>query len=285
MNANVQINRKEQFMTNTAFTLEEVFKSKAKFEEFMNESALPNPIEEVMKNYPRLPLVRIADLTQNFETYLNTVGSEDFDTGKDQYLIWTVTSEKEKFVKAMQTINNKGTKGLNVFIFKASLNEDKTVFECLLKPELKKQRVTNKNTDAKLLQKELWQQYIDECDNSEHPELQIKEALPQHYQYVPINRKYVQLALNILVDENCITADISIPSKKEVYEELLIHKEEIEKKVGELIWYNKEGIKATKIRKEFPIDLTNPKNYEKAIKKLIEIGAEMTTVAEDYLEE
>lgn len=75
-------------------------------------------------------------------------------------------------------------------------------FECLLKPNLnlKTKREVNLNTSSKLLQKSYWEKYIEICDLSENPDMQIKEALPQHYQNISIQKAeykfYKQLILN-----------------------------------------------------------------------------------------
>ena len=82
--------------------LEETFKSKTKFEDLMVNSPMPEVISDVLKNYPTRTVERIADLTQNFETFLNTVGNKVFDA---DYLVWIITNEKEKIMNTLQVIN------------------------------------------------------------------------------------------------------------------------------------------------------------------------------------
>ncbi|MBO6180625.1 DUF4268 domain-containing protein [bacterium] len=269
-------------MTEEKITLEEAFKSKAKFEELMVNSPMPIEICEVMQDYPKKPTIRIAELTQNFETFLNKVGEEGFDP--KQYLVWITTNPKDKIINTIKAINNPTT-GLGTFIFKASLNEDKTEFECILKPNepSPSRRVKNENTPAKQNQKVYWETYITVCDASEHPNMQIKEALPRHYQNISIGKSGVQILQTINTRENYVASEIAINNDKSIFERLIEHKSEIEKEVGKLEWYSKEGNTSSKIRKVFNIDVNLPKNHEQAATEQVEIANELTQIVYKYL--
>lgn len=262
---------------------EEIFKSKANFESYMVDLPLPVEICEIMQDYQKKNVERIADLTQNFQTFLNKVGDKNFNP--KQYLVWIVTNPKEEIVNTMKVINQSSTNGLEIFIFKAFLNGDKIDFECLLKPEpvSKQSRVVNTNTPAKQLQKKYWELYIELCDASEYPEMQIRDALPRHYQNVSIGKAGVQILQTINTQSNYVASEIAINNNKEIFEKLFGHKPEIEEEIGTLEWDSKENVKSAKIRKIFNVDINNPENHEKAILEHVKMGAELKAIVHKYL--
>ena len=260
----------------------EICKSKAAFNDFILNNPMPLEICEIMQNYPQKPVVKIAELTQNIETLINTIGTEDFDT--NQYLVWIVTRAKDEIVNTVKRLN--GKEGLGIFIMRAYLYNDETEigFECLLKPELKEKvkRVINTETPAKQLQKEYWEVYKEVSDELQS-EIQILEALPRHYQPVSIGVKGVQIMQTINTQKNYIASEIGINNDKTLFEKLLEHKEEIESEVGELEWDSKESNKSAKIRKTYPIDINNPENHEKAAEEHVKMAEALTAIARKYL--
>ena len=260
----------------------EICKSKAAFNDFILNNPMPLEICEIMQNYPQKPVVKIAELTQNIETLINTIGTEDFDT--NQYLVWIVTRAKDEIVNTVKRLN--GKEGLGIFIMRAYLYNDETEigFECLLKPELKEKvkRVINTETPAKQLQKEYWEVYKEVSDELQS-EIQILEALPRHYQPVSIGVKGVQIMLTINTQKHYIAAEIGINNDKTLFEKLLEHKEEIESEVGELEWDSKESNKSAKIRKTYYIDINNPVNHEKAAEEHVKMAEALTAIARKYL--
>ena len=230
-------------MTNTELTLEDVFKSKAAFEDFMVNQPMPVEICDVMSNYPQKETTRIAELTQHIELLIDKIGEDGFNP--NQYLVWIVTCPKDKIVNTVKNLNGKGR--LEVFIFRAYLNEDKPEFECLLKPELKekRKRTVNTETPAKQLQKAYWEVYFEECDK-EQSEMQVT-PYPRHYQNVPIGKAGIQILQTINTRDNYVAAELAINNNKEIFNTLLDHKEEIESEIGKLEWDSKENNKSAKI--------------------------------------
>lgn len=259
----------------------EICKSKAAFNDFILNNPMPLEICEIMQNYPKKPVVKIAELTQNIETLINTIGTEDFDT--NQYLVYVVTRAKDEIVNTVKRLNGKD--GLGVFIIRAYLYNDETEigFECLLKPELKEKvkRVINTETPAKQVQLEYWKTYFDICDLMQ-PDLQVT-PLPRHYQPVSIGVKGVQIMQTINTQKNYIASEIGINNDKTLFEKLLEHKEEIESEVGELEWDSKETNKSAKIRKTYYIDINNPENHEKAAEEHVKMAEELRDIAIKYL--
>ena len=174
---------------------------------------------------------------------------------------------------------------MELFIFKAYLNEDKTEFECLLKPQLKEKtkRTVNTDTPAKQLQQSIWEKYIEICDASEYPDMQIKEALPRHYQPISIQKAGVQILQTLNTQKGYVASELAINNDKEIFNKLLEHKAEIEEELGELEWDSKENNKSAKIRNTYYIDINNSENHEQAINELIKMGADLKDIAHKYL--
>lgn len=263
-------------------SVNDILKSKAAFEDYTVNQPMPLDACEILKNYPKKPVARIADLTQNIETLINKIGNEDFET--NQYLVWFVSRTKDEIVNTIKKLN--GTNGLGIFIMKALiLNDDEIGFECILQPELKEKikRIINTDTPAKILQKEIWDKYIEICDLSEHPDLQIKEALPRHYQPISINKSGIQLMQTLNTQNGYVASELLINNNKALFNKLFENKEEIESIIGKLEWDSKEGNKSAKIRKTYPIDISNSDNHQIAIEQQLKMGAELKEIAHKYL--
>lgn len=270
-------------MTKTEITAAETLKSRASFEDLVLNAPMPQDACQIINGYPQKGVERIADLTQNFDTFLNKISDENFNVIQTPYLVWFITSEKEKIMRALSVIN-KGDTALKIFVFKAYLlNDDEIGFECLLKPYLKEKtkRTVNTETPAKLLQKAYWEVYFAECDE-EQSEMQVTPQ-PRHYQNVSIGKAGIQILQTINTQNNYVASELAINNNKEIFNTLFEHKEEIEKEVGELEWGSKETNKSAKIRKVFPIDINNSKNHLKAAKEHIKMAEELKAIAHKYL--
>lgn len=271
-------------MTTSTATLADVFKSRQSFSDYI-ETNSSEVISKLLQDYPNRSMhIVYPQLTQSSDGLINATG-ELIDEQK-AYIFWFIANEKEDLLKIAKTLNNFFDKNYcGIFVIKASLNGDKIDFECLLKPELvaKQNRVVNTNTPSKQLQKAYWELYIELCDASEHPEMQIKDALPRHYQNVSIGKAGVQILQTINTQNNFVASEIAINNNKEIFEKLLEHKEEIEKEVGKLEWDSKENVKSSKIRKTFKIDINDLENHEKAILEHVKMGAELKAIVHKYL--
>ena len=271
----------------TEITAQEALKSKQNFSEFMSDT--PAFIVSTLAEYPKADgkvIIEFAELTQNFETFGRILSDPQLvNIKKPPFIVWTVVNPKEEILKQIDLINKYSVPDFGVFIFKAFLNGDKMEFECLLKPEIikKQSRPVNTETPSKQLQKQIWELYFEICDSSENPDMQIKEALPQHYQNISIQKSGVQILQTLNTKDKYVASEIAINNNKELFNKLLEHKAEIEKEIGKLEWYSKDNVKSAKIRKTFSIDINNSKNHKKAVEELIKMGAELKAIAHKYL--
>ncbi len=270
-------------MTET-ITATEVLKSRQNFSDYIEQNA-DTVIKNLLKDYPPRPLQIIyPQLTQSPDGLIEIV--RQLEGNQKAYIFWFIVNEKEDLKNIALKLNLFFDKNYcGIFIIKAVLNEDKIEFEPVLKPELvvKQKREVNTNTPSKQLQKKYWDKYIELCDTSEHPEMQISEALPRHYQYISIGKAGIQILQTINTAKNYVASEIAINNNKSIYEFFFDLKDKIEDEIGELEWYCKDNTKSTKIRKVFEIDVNNPENHEKAILEQVKMGAELKAIIYKYL--
>lgn len=273
-------------MTETITPID-AFKSKQNFSKAMENSSSNTFIASILEDYPIKTgkvVMTITDLTQNYETFGNLI-SDDLvcNLPEPPYIVWIVANEKESILKQMAAINKYSTSGFGIFIFKAFLNDDKIDFKCLLKPPVPKKitRVVNQNAPAKLLQKEYWEKYFEVCDALQS-EMQVTPK-PQHYQYIPIGKRGVQIMQTINTVQNTISTELFINNDKEIFKKLYESKEAIENELGELDWQKLEGKKSSRIRKTYEFDFSNKETWVDATEQHVKLAEEFSVVFKAFL--
>lgn len=270
-------------MTNTEISTKTVLKTKANFENFIQEYQ-PAVITSTLAEYPKADgrtVLTICDLTQNINSLLNKL-NDPIVKGLPQppLVAWLVTSEKEEVQNLLNIMNKSTNKNdIKTFVFKAALNDNESDIdiECILKPdcnERKSQR--NDETPAKLLQLAYWEEYNEQSDKKITP-------APRHYQALSIGKGGVQIYQTVNTAEKYVATEILIREDKTIYEKLLEHKEEIEKELGELDWQKLEEKKSSRIRKKIEADITGEESKKEAAKAHIEMAKEFKRVFSQYL--
>src|SRR5574344_818498 len=261
-------------------TPQEAFKSKAKFSEFMAEEN-PAKILSTIADYPKADgkaIITLAELTQSTDALIGLLqGAANMP--QPPFLVWIITNEKEPLIQAAYSINKYADNKFGLFIFKASLIDDKVEFNCLLKPD--KKSLGNNFTYAKEIQNKYWQKYFEICDEI-GSDMQVSPKY-QHWQYLGMGKKGVGLMLSVSTKLKYIGADLIINYNKSIYEKLLLNKEEIEKELGELEWINISDNKSSKIRKTLDYDVNNENQVEKAIKEHIKLAESFKATFSKYL--
>ena len=265
-------------------TAEQAFKSNANFERYLElnpPEVMTSTLDEFNSLGADLHVIRY-ELTQKVESLsgaLNQIAKKESAT--PSFIIWVFANEKEEVMELTRYI--KQSEDLGIFVFKASLNGDKMDVKCLLKPELKqkKKAVRNDNAPAKVLQKAYWDKYFEVCDELQS-EMQINPK-PQHYQYIPMGKRGVQIMQTINTQNKYVATELFINADKTIFEQLLDNKEKIEKSLGKLDWQALEGKKSSRIRQVFEVDITNQENFEQAIKEQIKMAENFKKTFSKYL--
>lgn len=261
--------------------LQEAFKSKAKFSELMEH--IPAKITQELANYPTADgktLVHIAELTQNEDTFFNVLGDDTVaNLPQPPFIVWIVTNEKEKIMRIVNLINENTRSGFGIFVFKASLVDNKINIECLSKPKLK---VKNSNGGkAKKFQLEYWKKYSEVCDSLGEGDYQIIPK-PQHWQYLPLGKTGVSIQLTLNTRDNFIGIDLCITNNVQLFESLNSHKTDIEQALGTLEWVNKSNVKTARIRKTIDVEFPQA-DIDSVAKAHIETAKEFKKLISKYL--
>jgi len=265
----------------TVITAEEALKSRQNFSDFI-ESKRDEIEQEYLKEYSKRELVlSYAQLTPTCEGLMNALN--EFRDNQKVFLFLYIANEKPEITKFIKYLNNTFNKMCGIFLVKAILNDDKMEFECLLKPQIqeKKQRVVNTNTPAKQLQQEYWQAYFDKCDELQS-EMQINPA-PRHYQYIGIGKKGVQIMQTVSTVDKYIATELSINNDKSIFHKLEEHKEQIEKALGTLEWYIKDGVDSCKIRQKIYFDISMTEIRDAKVEEHIKLAENFKKVFSKYL--
>lgn len=270
-------------MTNKEITVKTVLKTKANFENFIEEYQ-PAVITSTLAEYPKADgraVLTICDLTQNINSLLARLNDPVVkNLPQAPLVVWLVTSEKEEVQNLVDIMNKStGRDDIKTFIFKAALNDDESDIdiECILKPEFNERKYQrNDETPAKILQLAYWKKYAELSDRKITPG-------PRHFQSLSIGKGGVEIFQTVNTAKNYVASEILIRDDKEIFEKLLEHKEEIENELGELSWQKIEGKKSSRIRKTVDADISDGETLEDTIKAHIEMANEFKRVFSQYL--
>lgn len=270
-------------MTNKEITVKTVLKTKANFENFIEEYQ-PAVITSTLAEYPKADgrtVLTICDLTQNINSLLARLNDPVVkNLPQAPLVVWLVTSEKEEVQNLVDIMNKStGRDDIKTFIFKAALNDDESDIdiECILKPEFNERKYQrNDETPAKILQHKYWIKYSELSDRKITP-------APRHFQSLSIGKGGVEIFQTVNTAKGYIATEILIRDDKTIFEKLLEHKEEIENELGELSWQKIEGKKSSRIRKTVDADISDGETLEDTIKAHIEMANEFKRVFTQYL--
>ena len=270
----------------TTITAEQALKSKQNFTEYLADNT-PALVTSTIANYQSKSgkvVVTIAELTQNFETFVNAVNEPTvLELPQKPYFAWIVTSPKDRIMNVLKVVNESSTGDLGIFVFKAFLNGDKMDFECLLKPELKEKQKREKTiTKTGGIQYDYWKVYSEVCDEMGEGDYQIKPA-SQHYQNIPIGLKGAYIKQTISVKDNYVASELFIGDNKQLFADLKEHEKEIEKELGTLTWDCKDSNKSCFIRRTIFVDFTNPERYQEYAKQQIELAIKVRETFFKYI--
>ena len=266
-------------MTET-ITATEVLKSRQNFSDYIEQNA-DTVIQNLLKDYPSRPLQIIyPQLTQSSDGLMEIVSR--LEGNQKAYIFWFIVNEKEDIKNIAMTLNHYFDKNYcGVFIIKAVINGDKIEFEPILKPEAPTKQIRNKNTPAKLLQKAYWEKYFEICDELQS-DMQVNPA-PQHYQYISIGKKGVQIMQTVNTKDKYIATELFINNDKDIFKKLMEQKNEIEEKLGFLDWQALDGKKSSRIRQILNYDISDVSQIDKAVKEHIKMAENFRETFKKYL--
>jgi len=193
-------------------------------------------------------------------------------------IIWIVKDVREEHRQAIDWLNERTDKNLNIFLIKIELwkIDDSNIapkFNIISSPNnwtktvKNTQSPSNNITDLKLLQLDYWTKFSEFLDNNDTP-FNSRKPQPQHWYDLPIGSSLCHISLTMSSGKKCLFSHIYIDNDKDLFDYLYSQKEDIENEMGiNLDWKRLDGKKASKIEiKHENMNPLNQDNWDKMIK-------------------
>jgi hypothetical protein len=184
-----------------------------------------------------------------------------------EFVIWIVREAREEHRQACDWLNEHTDEHINFFLVLSELwqigdSPAAMKFKIISRPN-EWRRLVRKGwegelTSTKAKQLEFWQQLKDFAGEN-YPKLKLRSPRPQHWFDVAIGRSDCHVSLIVDSRENQVRCELYIPDSKDLYQTLLVCRDQIEKEldVAEPVeWQDLPGKKASRIRtmKDFQFD-------------------------------
>jgi hypothetical protein len=175
-----------------------------------------------------------------------------------EIIIWIVKDVRDEHKQAVDWLNEHTDEKLNFFLIKMELWQ---IGESPFAPKF--QIIANPNDWAKMIkttagqselsatkgmQLEFWNKFKEYASNKKS-NLRLRKVYPQHWCDFSYGNSESHISLTINTQANQLGCEIYIPDSKDLFNELLKYKKEIEDEIGEkLEWMELPGKKASRIK-------------------------------------
>lgn len=225
---------------------------------------------EITSDRPN-PVVMKIDLTQKIQTFMHLVNGADKINAKT--LIWLITKEDNDCLETVEKINSHMYEGIDIYVIKCHLNDDKIAFKLLLKPEVNRQKKPLKEsrerkiTNTNIKQQEFWTKFQNYCDKNQ-TDIQIPKPEPKHYHYASKATGKSSIYFTISLTKKYVSCELRVTDDK-LFTEIEGRKLEFEEALGRLEWIVKDGQKMKTIRNLIDIDTENELSWDEAFECLL----------------
>lgn len=197
-----------------------------------------------------------------------------YATGKSaNIVVWLVKQAKPEHSAAINWLNKFTTEEIGFFLceiklYKIGESEPAVKFEVIEKPNNWSKGV-QKMANAKPIEQqrhEYWTAFKEYASNNSDFSKQFNARNPSkdHWMDFSIKTSSCHISVSQIAKRNAISVEIYIPDNKELYQQFLKHKDEIQQKTGvEYEWKELPEKKASRIIIEEPFDLRNQGEWTK----------------------
>lgn len=208
-------------------------------------------------------------------------------------VVWVVSDVREEHRQAIDWLNEHTDESIEFYLVKIELwqigdSPYAPKFEIISKPNdwartVKDSAGQGKLTQTKLDQLEFWNQFKS-YGLQNKTKLHLRKTYPQHWTDISIGDSEAHIALTINSKEGLFATELYISDNKTLYAQLLQHKDEIEKELGEKVeWMELPGKKASRIKISKPADFNNKANWENYFEWLLRKAEKFHSVFPKYL--
>lgn len=210
-----------------------------------------------------------------------------------QIIIWVVKDAREEHRQAIDWLNEHTDENTEFYLVQIELwqIEDSPYapkFEIVSKPNdwtkaVRSSTDTRELTDTKVKQLEFWTQFK-EYGKKRQTKLHLRKVYPQHWTDISIGSSDAHISLIASPREGILGADLYIPDKKELYQKLHNHKDQIEADLGEKgEWMELEGKKASRVRISTAGDFDDASKWEDSFEWLLNEAEKFHKVFPKYI--
>lgn len=209
-------------------------------------------------------------------------------------VVWIVKEAREEHKSAIEWLNNNTATSINFFLIEIhayqigdSLYAPK--FEVVEKPNgfIKNAKTKsgsgeyNKSQSERL---EFWTRFNEILVERGKP-FNVRKASTDHWYDIAVGVSAAHVALTLVNKEGCIGVELYINDDKELFDKLVEYKEEIEKKLGfSLEWQRLDDKKASRIVYRIPgLNFDDHSNYDELMNEMIDKGVLFVNVFKKYV--
>lgn len=211
-----------------------------------------------------------------------------------QVVVWIVKQAKEEHRSAIEWLNNKTDSGINFFLIELhafTIDKEKAfpILKVVEAPnDFKKNNKINGNsselTKSQSERLNFWNRFNEILAERDKP-FNIRKATTDHWYHIAIGTTAAHISITLVNKENKIGVELTIHDNKELYDNLLQQKDEIENQLGfRLKWKKLDNNKASRIIYYIDgLNFNNNSNYDLLINEAIDKSIALRNVFEKYL--
>lgn len=260
--------------------------------------------KEVFVGAYRCDLVAIDETTGEKVIIENQLGQSDHDhlgkiityaSGLDaKVVVWIVKEAREEHRSAIEWLNNNTSASIDFFLieihaYKIGNSLYAPKFEIVEKPNgfIKNAKTQsgsgdyNKSQAARL---DFWNKFNEILVSRGKP-INVRKATTDHWYDVSIGVSGTHVSMTLVNKENYIGVELYIRDNKELFDKLFEQKEEIERKLGvDVEWQRLNGKKASRIVYKIPgLDFDNQSNYNDLMNEMLDKAITFSNVFKKYV--
>lgn len=202
------------------------------------------------------------------------------------YLVWITTQAREEHRSAVEWLNNNTVPEIGFFLlelhaYKIGDSHPAPKFEVIERPNdfIKKPLIVNPDQKERqvLAERKIFWEQLNETLIAQGKPFNVRKATTDHWYDISIGKSGVHLSITLVNKENNVGVEVYINDNKELYDELFLHKSDIETELGFMfVWDRLDTKKASRIKHYFSgLDFADHSNYpeliEEAITKIIKM--------------
>lgn len=209
-------------------------------------------------------------------------------------MVWVVREAKEEHRAAIEWLNNNTAGDINFFLieihaYRIGNSDPAPKFEVVEKPNDFVKRSKAKSGDDELNKRHserlfFWEQFNQVVASRGKP-FNIRKATTDHWYHVSIDSKEAYVGISLGSKDRNITVGFYIRDNKALFDRLFEKKDEIERKLGiPVIWDRRDNEKASTIKHTIDgLNFDDHSNYEALMNASIVAAVKMRDVFKQYL--